>query len=48
MPDEDTLQRLIAQLGDAEPLKRWEAADTLSRTGDKRAVQPLLTALHDE
>ena len=46
--NEDTLQRLIAQLGDAEPLKRWEAADTLSRTGDTRAVEPLLKALHDE
>jgi hypothetical protein len=39
--DDDTLQRLIAQLGEAEPLKRWEAADTSAVAKSESSMLPI-------
>jgi HEAT repeat protein len=38
----------IAMLEDPNPGRRWKAAESLARSGDTRAVTPLIQALTDE
>lgn len=45
---EDRLEYFLRMLKDENPGKRWKAAESLARTGDDRAVEPLITALNDE
>jgi hypothetical protein len=37
-----------AMLEHQDPARRWKAAESLARTGDPRAVGPLIQALSDE
>jgi HEAT repeat protein len=43
----DEIEKLIAELNGSDARVRFEAAYLLGRTGNKRAVKPLLNALHD-
>lgn len=45
---EERLEYFLRMLKDENPGKRWKAAESLARTGDYRAVEPLVSALNDE
>jgi hypothetical protein len=39
--------RYVSLLADADPSRRWKAAEGLARLGDTRALGPLVSALQD-
>lgn len=45
---EDKFRYYIAMLEDPDPGRRWKAAESLARSGDTRAVDPLIRSLSDE
>jgi HEAT repeat protein len=45
---EKRFQYYVAMLESPDPGNRWKAAESLARTGDNRAVDPLISALSDE
>ncbi len=45
---EERLEYFLRMLKDGDPGKRWKAAEALARTGDERAVGPLIETLDDE
>jgi HEAT repeat protein len=45
---EEKFAYFLAMLTDGNVGKRWKAAESLARTGDPRAVEPLITGLQDE
>ncbi len=45
---EKKLRYYIGMLENPDPGRRWKAAESLARTGDDRAVDPLIRALTDE
>jgi len=45
---EKKLRFYISMLDEPDPSRRWKAAEALARTGDDRAVDPLIRALSDE
>jgi hypothetical protein len=45
---EKRFQYYVAMLENPDPGNRWKAAESLARTGDDRAVDPLISALSDE
>jgi HEAT repeat protein len=49
--DPEYERRLLHYLGmlkEADPSRRWKAAESLARLGDNRAVDPLIDALSDD
>jgi hypothetical protein len=42
------IRHYLDMLKDADPSRRWKAAEGLARLGDERAVDPLIDALSDE
>ncbi len=45
---EERLAYFLRMLNDENPGKRWKAIESLARSGDERAVEPLISALKDD
>lgn len=46
--NEKRFRYFIAMLDEDDPSRRWKSIEALGRTGDTRAVDPLIRALEDE
>ena len=45
--DDARFSHYLSMLADAEPSRRWKAAEGLARLGDPRVLAPLISALQD-